>query len=154
MGGPLLLIKLNLTRGVVETVMGTGTETTTEIGDVTVIGVEIVTVVAVAVAVGPVGIVSNAESLVILLVSALLGKVLEEEEEVDMVEGMTSMEEAAAMEDLIVTVIDIRAGAETLIDMVDRGMINIVVIDLDRMSAPRQVASVHDRYVTFPLHKH
>lgn len=151
MGGPLPSIKLNLTRVVVvETGMGTGTGTTTEIGDVTVIviGAEIVTVVAVGV--DPVETVSNVESPVILLVSAPLEKGQEVEEVVDMVEGMTSMEEAAAM-DPIVTVIDILDEAETQVAMVDRGTINIVVIDLDRMSVPRQVASVHDRYAAFSL---
>lgn len=145
MAGPLLLIELNLTRGLVET--GMGTETRTVIGDVIVIGVGIVTVV---VDVDLVGTVSNVESLGILLGNALLEKGLEE---VNMVEEMTSMEAAVAMA-LIVMAIGMVGGAETLVVVEDQGMISIVVTDLDLMSVLHQVAFVHDGYVTFFMHKH
>lgn len=150
MDGPLLLIKLNLTR--VETEMETETIV---IGAVIVTGEGIVAAAVVGVAL--VATVSNVESLVILLGSAPPVKGREEAAAAaDMVEGMTDMVEvavAAAAMALIVMAIgtvevdEAETPAGTLAVVVDQAMISIVVTDPVHMSVHR-VATVHDGCVT------
>ncbi|PIM98566.1 hypothetical protein CDL12_28955 [Handroanthus impetiginosus] len=138
MDGPLLLIKLNPTRALVET--GMEIETMTVIEDVIVIGVGIATMVVDVVLVGTV---SNVESLAILLENVHLEK--GQEEAADMVEGMTDMEVAVVMA-LIVMVTGMVDEVETLVVVGVQEMTSIVVTGLVRMSVLLEVAIVHDRH--------